>query len=95
MKGSMRASYDGSDMWRRVKPLDLKCPRRVRGVNIKDRRRNSVIIDRTGSRSSFLSRLDQSILKLFRYTERMDGGRHIKEIYVDTWMGWKEPERES
>ena len=71
---------------RREDIFDIKCLKKVLGVNVIVRVRNNIITERCYSRS-LLNRLNQTILKWFGHMEWMNVGRLIKGIYVAEVQG--------
>jgi len=78
----------GSEVWcmsvsdrKKLEVFEMKCLRRICGVNRMDRVRNEEIKRRCGVKRGVLERADERMLKWFGHMERMARDRLVRRIY--------------
>jgi len=78
----------GSEVWcmsaserKKLEVFEMKCLRRICGVNRMDRVRNEEIKRRCGVKRGVLERADERLLKWFGHMERMEGDRLVRRVY--------------
>ena len=84
----------GAETWnmgqrerKRLNVVEMRCLRSMCGVTRRDRIRNEEVRRRTGVTRELSGRADQSVLRWFGHTERMDEDRLVKRIVKSEVQG--------
>ena len=72
---------------RKVNVLEMKCLRSLVGVSRMDKLRNKEVSRRAGMKRELTSRVDQRVLRWFRFVDRMDEYRMARTVVMTEVIG--------